>query len=57
MAKKILIVEDYADTRSLMKFLIKSYGYHVLEATNGQEAHWPYPKQLYFFVTFTKVKS
>lgn len=38
MAKKILIVEDYADTRSLMKFLIKSYGYHVLEATNGQEA-------------------
>ena len=38
MPKKILIAEDYADTRSFMKFLIESYGYHVLEATDGEEA-------------------
>lgn len=38
MTKKILIVEDYADTRSFMKFLIESYGYHALEASDGQEA-------------------
>jgi CheY-like chemotaxis protein len=38
MAKKILIVEDYADTRSFMKFLIESYGYQALEASDGQEA-------------------
>lgn len=38
MAKKVLIVEDFADTRSFMKFLIESYGYQALEATDGQEA-------------------
>lgn len=38
MAKKVLIAEDYADTRSFMKFLVESYGYQVLEATDGQEA-------------------
>ena len=38
MNKKILIAEDYADARSLMKYLIESYGYQVLEAANGQEA-------------------
>ena len=38
MNKKILIAEDYADTRSFMKYLIESYGYQVLEAENGQEA-------------------
>ena len=38
MAKKILIVDDYADTRSFMKFLIESYGFLVLEASDGQEA-------------------
>lgn len=38
MAKKILIAEDYADTRSFMKFLIESYGYQTLEATDGEEA-------------------
>jgi CheY-like chemotaxis protein len=38
MPKKILIAEDYADTRSFMKFLIESYGYQALEAADGQEA-------------------
>ena len=38
MAKKVLIAEDYADTRSFMKFLIESYGYQTLEAADGQEA-------------------
>ena len=38
MTKKVLIAEDYADTRSFMKFLIESYGYQALEATDGQEA-------------------
>ena len=38
MAKKVLIADDYADARSFMKFLIESYGYEALEATDGQEA-------------------
>ncbi len=38
MTKKVLIAEDYADTRSFMKFLIESYGYQALEAADGQEA-------------------
>ena len=38
MVKKVLIVEDYEDTREFMKFLLETYGYHVLEATNGIEA-------------------
>ena len=38
MKKKILIVEDYADTRRFMKCLIESYGYQALEATDGEEA-------------------
>lgn len=38
MSKKVLIAEDYADTRSFMKFLIESYGYQALEASDGQEA-------------------
>ncbi len=36
--KKILIVEDYADARSFMKFVVEMYGYEVIEAANGQEA-------------------
>lgn len=36
--KKILIVEDYADARSFMKFVVEMYGYQVIEAANGQEA-------------------
>jgi CheY-like chemotaxis protein len=38
MTKKILIVEDYADTRSVMKYLLESYGYQVVEAENGEQA-------------------
>jgi CheY-like chemotaxis protein len=38
MKKKILIVEDYADTRNFMKVLVESYGYQVLEANDGEEA-------------------
>ena len=38
MKRKILIVEDYNDTRGFMRFLIESYGYHVIEAADGLEA-------------------
>ncbi len=38
MKEKILIVEDYEDTRSFMKLLIESYGYQVIEAEDGLEA-------------------
>lgn len=38
MSKKVLIVEDYEDTRDFMKFLIESYGYQVIEAADGMEA-------------------
>src|SRR5258705_13975367 len=35
--KTILVVEDYDDTRSLLKLLLER-DYHVLEATSGPEA-------------------
>jgi CheY-like chemotaxis protein len=38
MTKKILIVEDYEDARSFMKFVVERFGYLVVEAANGQEA-------------------
>lgn len=38
MTKTVLIVEDYADTRTLMKYLLEGYGYQVIEAADGQEA-------------------
>ena len=38
MMKKVLIVEDYEDTRSFMKFLLEANGYQVIEATDGIEA-------------------
>lgn len=38
MQKKVLIVEDYEDSRSFMKFLVESYGYQVIEAADGIEA-------------------
>jgi CheY-like chemotaxis protein len=38
MPQIILVVEDYPDARTLMKFLLEDYGYGVLEAGNGQEA-------------------
>lgn len=38
MPKKILVVEDFADTRILMKFLLDELGYEVLEAEDGFKA-------------------
>jgi len=38
MTKKVLIVEDYEDTREFMKILLESYGYRVIEAADGIEA-------------------
>jgi CheY-like chemotaxis protein len=38
MPKTILIVEDYADIRAMMKFLVQRFGYEVVEAADGQEA-------------------
>ena len=38
MAKKVLIVEDYDDVRAMMKFLVRRYGYDVIEARDGYEA-------------------
>ena len=38
MSKIVLIVEDYADTRTMMKFLLQRFGYEVIEAADGNEA-------------------
>jgi two-component system, cell cycle response regulator DivK len=38
MSKKVLIVEDYKDSREFMMILIKAYGHEVLTAKNGREA-------------------
>lgn len=34
----IMIVEDYDDTRLMLKQVLEARGFHVLEAVNGQEA-------------------
>jgi len=36
--KTVLIVEDYADVRMMMKIMIQHCGYKVLEASDGYEA-------------------
>lgn len=36
--KKVLIAEDYADIRTMMKILVRTYGYEVIEARDGSEA-------------------
>lgn len=38
MSKTVLIVEDYPDTRLMMKYLLQRFGYEVIEAADGQEA-------------------
>lgn len=38
MPKTVLIVEDYADTRVVMKILVEWHGYEVVEAADGFEA-------------------
>ena len=34
----IMVVEDYEDTRVLLRQALETIGYRVLEAINGQEA-------------------
>jgi two-component system, cell cycle response regulator DivK len=38
MSKKILVVEDYDDSRQMMKTFLELNGYDVLEARDGYEA-------------------
>ena len=38
MSKKVLIVEDYDDSREFMKLLIEAFGYETFTAANGSEA-------------------
>ena len=37
-ARTIMVVEDYDDTRTLLRHGLELLGYSVLEASNGQEA-------------------
>ena len=37
-ARTIMVVEDYDDTRTLLRHGLEGMGYTVLEASNGQEA-------------------
>lgn len=36
--KTILVVEDFNDTRAMMKMVLEMKGCHVVEAVNGQDA-------------------
>ena len=38
MGKKVLVVEDYEDSREFLKFLLEHSGCQVVEAANGYEA-------------------
>lgn len=38
MKKRVLVVEDYEDTRVLLKFMIEKFGYSVIEAAGPYEA-------------------
>ena len=38
MKKKVLIVEDVADVRRMMKILVECYGYQAITADDGYEA-------------------
>ena len=38
MAKRILVVEDYEDTREMFKVMLESQGYEVLQVDNGFDA-------------------
>ena len=38
MKKRVLIVEDYEDTRVLLKFMLEKLGYSVIEASGPYEA-------------------
>jgi CheY-like chemotaxis protein len=36
--RRVLVAEDHADIRLMMKFMLKTKGHVVLEASNGREA-------------------
>lgn len=38
MSKRILVVEDFEDSRYLLKYMLEKMGYEVLQAEDGQEA-------------------
>jgi two-component system, cell cycle response regulator DivK len=38
MKKKVMVVDDYDDIRSMMKVMIELYGYEVVVARDGSEA-------------------
>jgi CheY-like chemotaxis protein len=38
MSKTVLIVEDYADVRAMMRIMVHKYEYDVVEARDGSEA-------------------
>lgn len=38
MLAKILVVEDHRDSREILAFMLRSMGYEIIEAVNGQEA-------------------
>ncbi len=38
MLKKVLVVEDYDDSRYLMRRVLEVLGYEVIEATDGSQA-------------------
>jgi pilus assembly protein CpaE len=38
MAKKILVVDDVDDSRSILTIVLRSFGYESIEAANGGEA-------------------
>ena len=38
MTKRILVVEDHEDNRRILRDLLTSAGYQVIEATTGEEA-------------------
>ena len=38
MKKRVLVVEDYEDTRVLLKFMLEKFGYSVIEASGPYDA-------------------
>ncbi len=38
MSKRILVVEDQEDNRAILRDLLQSVGYELIEAVNGEEA-------------------
>ena len=38
MQKRVLVAEDYDDTRELIKFILENDGHEVIEANDGMSA-------------------